>query len=381
MAEIRRSSESDEPASESVLVTGFPSFTARRLAARVLASDPSARLHLLASGNGADEARSFIDSRPATEAARVRVIEGDVSAMDLGLAGAEIAELASEITTIHHLAGVYATGIDRATARRVNVDGTRGVLAFAREARRLRRLIHWSTAMVSGKRGGVILEEELDEGQAFHDVYEETKLEAEVLVRAAMHALPITVVRPGIIVGDSATGEIDKLDGPYYLMMLIATSAGSRSALAGGGAAPLHLVPIDFVVDAAYRLSVTPRAAGMTFHLTDPNPLPARKVQARIAELSERRLRRGFVPAGLARALLRTPGLDRLARAPRSLLQAFEDRMCLYNCRSTLELLGAAGPVCPSFDRYAENLVHFVRKAETQKQLRAVDETRDPLDR
>jgi thioester reductase-like protein len=254
------------------------------------------------------------------------------------------------------------------------------VLELAREAIKLRRLCHWSTAAVSGKRKGVILEEEFDEGQAFHNVYEESKFEAEALARSAMRNLPVTVFRPGVIVGDSKTGEIDKFDGPYYLMVLIATNAlNLRVPLPGRGSAPLHLVPIDYVVDAAHALSHDERAAGRTFHLTDPNPFAARKVYELVAELSQARLARGFVPTGLARTLLKAPGLERLARAPRSFLEAF-DQPSFYNCRGALDLLAGTGIACPPFDRYAEVLVHYVREVHAARRQKLEDESSDPFD-
>src|SRR5204863_408495 len=113
-----------------------------------------------------------------------------------------------------------------------------------------------TTATVSGNRNGTVYEEDLDAGQKFHNGYERTKYESERLVRAAMRALPISVMRPATIVGDSQTGEIDRLDGPYYLMVLIATNAsGLRLPILGRGDAPLHLVPIDYVVDAAWHVA------------------------------------------------------------------------------------------------------------------------------
>lgn len=377
----RRSAELDVPPAEVVLVTGFPAFTARRFVARLLERDPRCRIFLLARGAFVAEARGWVAGLAGDAAARTEIVEGDVCAMDLGLSGAELARLAGQVTTIQHLAGIYWMGVDGATARKVNVEGTRGVLELAREARALRRLVHWSTAAVSGKRTGVVLEEELDEGQAFHNVYEETKFAAEVLVRAAMHELPVTVLRPGIIVGDSRTGEIDKFDGPYYLMVLIATNAlNLRVPLPGRGTAPLHLVPIDYVVDAAIALAADPRAAGRTLHLTDPNPFAARKVYELVAALGGGRLARGFVPTGLARTLLRAPGLEKLARAPRAFLEAL-DRPCFYNCRGTLELLAGTDLACPSFDRYAEQLVRYVREVEAEKRRLQQVESPDPYDR
>src|SRR6202012_1406752 len=135
------------------------------------------------------------------------------------------------------------------------------------------------TAQVSGQRSGVILEEELDTGQRFRNFYEETKFRAERMVRDAGRRLPVTVLRPGIIVGDSRTGEIDKVDGPYYLLVLIVSSPIAVDLpLPGRGSAPLNLVPVDFVVAAAVALPRDPRAAGGTFHLTDPAPFAARTV-------------------------------------------------------------------------------------------------------
>src|SRR5262249_37390043 len=317
----RRSMTVDEeaPPPESMLLTGFPSFTATRMARKILAEDADAKLILLARDKFARAGEEMLAALPESQRRRARVVVGDVCDMDLGLAGGEYRELAAEVTTIHHLAGIYYMGVERAVAERVNVDGARGVVELAGECRRLRRLVHWSTAAVSGKRKGVILEEELDEGQSFHNFYEETKFEAEKLVRQASRRLPVTVLRPGVIVGDSRTGEIDKLDGPYYLMVLIVQGPLDVGLpLPGRVAAPMHVVPIDFVVDAAYALSRDERAAGGTFHLTDPNPFSARQIYDLVAERAHKKRPRGFIPSSLARAVMRTPGLERLARAPRS---------------------------------------------------------------
>lgn len=365
---------------EVVLVTGFPAFTARRMAAAIVDRDPSARVFLLSRTKFADEARALASSLPPDKGGRIEVVEGDVCDMDLGLSGREYATLAGEITAIQHMAGIYYMGVDRSTARRVNVDGTRGVIELAGEAPRLRRLVHWSTAAVSGRRKGVILEEELDEGQSFHNFYEETKFEAEKLARAAQRTLPITIVRPGIVVGDSATGEIDKLDGPYYFIVLISTNLlPMRMPLPGRGTAPLHLVPIDFVIESGYRLACDERAAGKTFHLTDPNPLPARRVYELVTELSRGKQSRGFLPVGIARTLLRTPGLDRITRAPLGFLESF-DRQCFYNCRNTMALLRGTPLQCPPFDAYAENLVQYVRGVHAARRQKIEDEVFDPFD-
>ncbi len=370
----------DRRPAETVLVTGYPAFTARRMIARILGGDPAARVFVLARDKFADAAAEFLRGLPDDQGARGQVIVGDVCAMDLGLAGSEYRTLADEVTTIHHMAGIYYMGVDRATAQRVNVEGTRGVVELAGDARRLRRFCHWSTAAVSGKRRGVILENELDEGQTFHNFYEETKFQAELLARAAQRRLSTTIFRPGVIVGDSRTGEIDKFDGPYYLLVLIVTNALQvHLPLPGRGTAPLHLVPIDYVMEAGYRLSLDARAAGRTFHITDPNPLPARRVYELVAEHAQQKPPRGFIPRGIARTLLKAPGVERLARGPVAFLESF-DQQVFYNCAGSMALLAADGVFCPPFESYVEHLVRYVREVHEARRQKLDDEVFDPFD-
>ena len=309
---------------ETALVTGFPAFTAKRMIQKLLVAEPETRLYVLARDKFADEASRFVAGLTGAQA-QAEVLVGDICDMDLGLSSQEYRALSKELTWIHHLAGIYFMGVDDETARRVNVSGTRTVLELARDVSRLERVVHWSTAMVSGNRKGVVYEEDLEAGQKFHNGYERTKYEAEKLVRTAMRHLPITVVRPGIIVGDSRTGEIDKLDGPYYLMVLIATNAsGLRLPLLGRGDAPLHLVPIDYVVDAAWQVARGEGSAGKTFHIVDPAPLMARDVFERVAEHAHTEKPRGHIPRPLARAVLKTPGLSRLGRGPRAFVDVLD---------------------------------------------------------
>jgi thioester reductase-like protein len=370
----------DEPLREAVLVTGYPSFTAVRMIAKVLGADAEAKVFVLSREKFVRGAEELLGGLPEDQRSRARIVVGDVCDMDLGLAGSEYRELADEVSTIHHLAGIYHHGVERQVAERVNVDGTRGVVELAGECRRLRRLVHWSTAAVSGRRKGVVLEEELDEGQAFHNFYEETKFEAEKLAAAAARKLPVTILRPGVIVGDSKTGEIDRFDGPYYLMVLIVQGPIDLSLpLPGRGAAPLHLVPIDFVVDAGYALARDERAAGGTFHLIDPCPFGARQVYELVAERAGRKRPRGFIPTSLARAVMRTPGLERLARAPLAFLEA-SDRLVFYNCRKTLELLHGTGIECPPFDSYVEHVVRYVRDVHAARRKQIEDEVFDPFE-
>ncbi|MGN6109541.1 MAG: dephospho-CoA kinase, partial [Kofleriaceae bacterium] len=359
------------------LVTGFPAFTAKRMLRKLLAAEPETRFYVLAQQKFASDAERFLATLPGHE--RAQVLVGDVCDMDLGLSSVEYHALTRELTWIHHLAGIYFMGIDDATARRVNVGGTRTVLDLARDVGQLERVVHWSTAMVSGDRRGTFYEEDLEAGQKFHNPYERTKYEAEKLVRAAMRQLPITVVRPGIIVGDSTTGEIEKLDGPYYLMVLIATNAsGLRLPLLGRGAAPLHLVPIDYVVEAAWQVGRHETAPGRTFHLVDPAPLTARQVFDGVAEHARTQKPRGHIPRPLARAVLRTPGLSRLGRGPLAFLDVL-DHAVHYDQTNTAQALAGTKITCPALADYLGVLVRHV--LEVAKSAPVVPEdVADPLD-
>ncbi len=145
------------------------------------------------------------------------------------------------------------------------------------------------------------------------------------------------------------------------------------------------MVPVDYVVEAAVSLAKDPRAAGGTFHLTDPSPFSSRTVYELVAERASRKGPRGSIPVGLARALLRASlGLERITRGARDLLDAF-NHVALYNGRHALALLdeGIEGRAirCPPFDTYVGPLVHYVREAQAARKRRIDDETPDPFDR
>ena len=362
------------------LVTGFPAFTARRMITKLLASEPETRLYVLAQARFADQARAFLAGHPDAARARAEILVGDVCDMDLGLSSAEYHQMSREVTWIHHLAGIYFMGVDPATARRVNVTGTRTILDLARDAPRLERVVHWSTAMVSGDRRGTFREDDLDAGQKFHNEYERTKWQAETLVRAAMHKLPITVLRPGIIVGDSQTGEIDRLDGPYYLMVLIATNAsGVRLPLLGRGDVPLNLVPIDYVIEAAWHVARSEGAAGKTFHLVDPAPLSAREVFEGVAEHAHTEKPRGHIPRPLARAVLRTPGLSRLGRGPAAFVDLL-DHPVHYDQTNTARALVGTTVRCPALLDYLPTLVRYVLDVARPPVRPSSEDITDPLE-
>jgi len=363
---------------EVVLLTGFPSFAARKMCEELLRTGKRTLVHAIVEPKDDAEARDALDALPLEQRGRVNLVEGSASAMDLGLSGAELAALAPEIDRIHHMAHVSSLGAERKLAEHVNVGGAREILEVAAVCTSLKCAVFHSTARVSGDRTGLVLEGDLEKGQDFRNVVEETLARGEKMMRAAMKRMPICVVRPTVVVGDSKTGEVDRFDGPYFLILLIVTSSPDFPvALPGRPDSPLHLVPVDYYVRAACALGRDARAPGRTFHVGDPAPLTAKRVFAMVAAAGGRRTPRGFIPANLTKALLRTPGIDRLAKSPRAFLDALATPVS-YSFANTAELLADTDIRCPPLESYVEGLVEYVQHRLREKRNRDA-EVDDPL--
>lgn len=344
--------------SRSVLVTGLPSHVSRVLLLQMAQSEPESQFFALVPEHLVER----LHERAGTLPDNVTVLVGDTVAMDLGLSGVEYNEIIDVVTDVYHLASIVYLGINYRAARAVNVRGTLNVLQAASEMKHIERFNHFSTAFVAGDRTGVILEEELDEGQRFRNAFERTKFEAEQVVARWRERVPVSVYRPSLIVGDSQTGRIDpdRMDGPYTLMKaMLQAPADVPIPLPGKGDKPLNLVPVDWVCAAVYALSLEPDGVGKTFHLTDPNPLPARRVFELVAQAAGRAAPRGRLPYRAARALLQLPGIERIFRRERQFLDEF-NQLALFNSLETTTLLDGHGLPCPSFSSYVGNLVEYL---------------------
>ena len=339
------------------LVTGFPKLLARRMARSILAEGPDNQVAVLVQQKHSEEARAFA----GTLGERARVLVGDVAAMHLGLSTDEYRELAQACTDIVHAAEWGQLAAERSQLERVNVEGTRTVVELAQDCRKLRRLTHFSTVFVSGDRVGVIAEDELSAGQAFRNAYEQTRFEAEIIVRRAMGQLPCTVLRPSIVVGDSQTGEIDRFEGPYTIAILLVVSpVAVPLPLPGDGVAPLNVVPIDYVVKAATAIHHDPRAVGRTFHIVDPTPSSSRRVYELVAQREGKKLPRLSLGYRLTDALLKLPGIERMTREQRMAI-AYVNHLSFYGSRHTLEILDGRGIRCPPIESYLDKLIDYAR--------------------
>ena len=347
-----------------ILLTGLPnSFLARGIFHK-LCEDPENELSCLVPQPFVDQVRAWMNTLGHGLRQRVDLIVGDVAAMDFGLPGPKYLELAARVHSIYHCPQVTQPGVERRIAEALNIDGTAEVLELGEAARNLQRIVHFSSALVSGKRHGHVLESELIAPTHHTNIVEETLFRAEHMVRDAMDHLPITVLRPSIVVGDSVTGAIERLEGPYLLILLMLSAPTDlRVPLPGRGDVPLNLVPMDYVIEAGCAIAKDPRTASGTFHLVDSNPLTARRVFELIAEQVGRPGPVGSLPAQVAAALLRTPGLERFSHIPRAFLEQLAMDV-VFDDRNTREVLAGTGIRCPPASSYLKVMVEHVRREQ-----------------
>jgi len=208
---------------------------------------------------------------------RILALYGDISKPRLGLSEESFLTLAARVTDIYHGAATVRFDLPLAEARRTNVAGTREVLALATAAARqpaslLRRLHYIGTAFVAGTRRGLIREDELGRGAescagpAFHNTYEQTKYEAEAVVREHMAAgLPVSIYRPSIVVGDSQSGYTSSFKVMYWPLKVFAS--GLLPIVPASRASIVDLVPVDFVINAIWALGSRDDTVGRCYHL------------------------------------------------------------------------------------------------------------------
>jgi thioester reductase-like protein len=346
-----------------VLLTGFPGFLGERLLPRLLELRPRARYCCLVQPKFqalAQAALGHLESRHPGARQRVEIVSGDITEERLGLGPDQTNRLQREVTRCFHLAAVYDLAVARDLGMRVNVEGTRNVLRFLQQAPAFERLDYVSTAYVSGAATGVFRETDLDVGQHFKNFYEETKFLAEVAV--VQSGLPYAVYRPGIVVGDSRTGETAKFDGPYFALTAMSRlpSPGVFVRI-GSGRNTVNLVPSDFVIEALARLSTSVDATARVYHLTDPNPVSTLGIETLFARALGKRFAYLPVPRTLAKVLFSPAPVQRFFGMPVQTIDYF-DHPCLYDATQATQALSAFGLSCPPFPDYVGRLVDFYKK-------------------
>jgi nucleoside-diphosphate-sugar epimerase len=269
--------------------------------------------------------------------------------------------LAREISHVFHLAAVYDLAVPETIAWKVNVNGTRHVTDWVRTLPHLKRYVYYSTAYVSGTREGRIYEHELEMNQSFKNHYERTKFEAEVLVQKWKGELPLTVIRPGIVKGNSHTGETIKFDGLYFMLRFfdrlrflpIIPYPSNRGAIG-------NFVPVDYVTKATVYLAHSDKGVGKTYHLTDPHAYTMNEVYAMLMEEYLGRKPKGTVPLSWMKAALSVPAVRKWLKVEKEALDYF-DLVAVYDTTEAERDLADSSIRLPDFRETVKPLVEFYR--------------------
>jgi NAD(P)-dependent dehydrogenase (short-subunit alcohol dehydrogenase family) len=349
-------------------VTGASGFIGKRLVRKLLARRGSVVYFLMREASR-DKVPALLEYW-GVDAKRAIAVYGDLAQPKLGLSRGAIKELGA-IDHFFHLAAVYDLKADADSQIVANIEGTRNAVALANEIE-AGCFQHMSSIAAAGLYEGVFREDMFEEAENLEHPYFATKHDSEKIVRKECK-VPWRVYRPALVVGDSRTGEMDKIDGPYYFFKLIQKM---RKALppwmptVGIEGGRINIVPVDFVVDAIDHIAHAKGHDGKAFHLVDPTPYRVGDVLnifARAAHAPEFGLRInaalfGFIPPSVKKGLLALTPVKRIRNAVMKDLGLPEDIMQFVNyptrfdCREATAALKGSGIECPRLEDYAWRL-------------------------
>ena len=357
----------------SYFVTGATGFIGRRLVTELVNNRRGTIWVLVRPGS---EAKLEKFRYRWNNSARIKAVPGQLTEEGLGVDPKWVTENKGKVKHFFHLAASYDMTATKEQNDALNTGGTRNALQLA-EALDAGCFNFTSSIAASGEYEGTYTEDMFDVGQKFASDYHRTKFESEQLVRETS-TVPWRVYRPSMVLGDSETGEIDKIDGPYYFFSLIKRMRdylpGWLPSVPAPGFTMTNVVPVDYVAKAIDALAHKPGLDNRAFHLVNPTPQrnvdilevfseaaksPHLKValDGRIADFVPTRA----VQLVLAKATSTGPGeliarqtLGRLGIPPEVL--AHVSLPTVYDSRATVEALEGTGVELPEFRSYAATL-------------------------
>ncbi len=354
-------------------VTGATGFIGKRLVKTLLARR-GATVHFLLRPESEGKVEALLGYWGVTRAKAIPVF-GDLTAKKLGVAADDLKKLKGKIDHVYHLAAVYDLSADEDAQVKVNIEGTRSVVEFAK-AIDAGHLHHVSSIAAAGMYEGVFREDMFEEAEGLDHPYFMTKHESEKIVRKESK-VPWTVYRPALVVGDSATGEMDKIDGPYYFFKLIQRMRQilppwmPSVGLEGGR---INIVPVDFVVAALDHISHfkgdKAELHKKCFHLVDPNgyrvgdvlDIFSKAAHAPKMNLFINAALLGFIPKSVKKGMMALAPVRRVRAAVMKDLGLPDDMMTFinfptrYDCRDALAALKGSRIECPNLRDYAWRL-------------------------
>ena len=347
-------------------VTGGSGFIGKRLI-RALLERPDSKVYFLMRNPSAERLARLFHFWNADET-RAIPIKGDVTQCNFGIAADQLARVTGKIDHFFHLAAIYDLEADPESEMRTNIEGTRNAVACA-TAIGSKCFHHMSSIAAAGLYQGMFREDMFEEARNLEHPYFASKHDSEKVVRDECR-IPWRVYRPGLVIGDSRTGEMDKVDGPYYFFKLIQRmrkllpSWMPSIGIEGGR---VNLVPVDFVVAALVHLAHVEGQDGRCFHLTDPHPHRVGEILnifAHAAHAPDMTVRLNaallrFIPPGVMTTLMALTPTRRIQRAVLKDLGLPEDILSFVNYptrfdnREAARLLEPAGIAVPPLEDYA----------------------------
>ncbi|AKO52102.1 short-chain dehydrogenase [Marinobacter psychrophilus] len=346
-------------------VTGGTGFIGRFLIAKLLAR--GAIVHVLVREQSVQKLEDLREKLGADEK-QIKAVVGDLTVPSLGLDKKTLKQLSGKIDHFFHLAAIYDMSASEESQQAANIDGTRAAVAAA-EALEAGIFHHVSSIAVAGLFKGTFREDMFAEAGKLDHPYFRTKHESERVVRDDCN-VPFRIYRPGLVIGDSATGDMDKVDGPYYFFKMIQKIRGvlpqwvPTIGIEGGR---LNIVPVNFVADALDHIAHLPDEDGKCFHLVDSDPYKVGEILNIFCEaghapkmgmrIDSRMF--GFVPPFIRQSLKNLPPVKRMSRAllddlgiPASVL-SFINYPTRFDARETERVLQGTGIEVPRLPDYA----------------------------
>ena len=350
-------------------VTGATGFIGKRLVAKLL-EDTDAVVYFLTRDTSTERLGALLEFWRA-DRKRAIPIAGDLCQPGLGVSKSDLRKLKGKVSHFYHLAALYKLDASAEDQKVANVDGTRNAVDLAQQIG-AGCFHHVSSIAAAGSFEGIFREDMFEEAENLEHPYFRTKHEAEGIVRKECK-VPWRIYRPSSVVGDSRSGEMDKIDGPYYFFKIIQKIRKilppwmPTIGLEGGR---INIVPVDFVVDAMDHIAHLDGQDGKCFHLTDPHPHrvgDVLQILARAAHAPDMGMRinaalLGFIPRGVKKSLMALTPVRRIRNAlmkdlglPDNVLD-FINYPTRFDCRETEKALSGTGIAVPPLEDYAWRL-------------------------
>jgi thioester reductase-like protein len=352
----------------------------------LIKQNKSTKIYALVIKSIKDKAEKEIKNDPLLKD-RVEIIIGDITKSNLGLESQIFDKLLEKITDIFHLAAIYHLEVPKDLAWNVNVKGTHNMIKFALKCKNLFAFTHFSSMVAAGRVDGIVKEDELKTGVSLHENhYEITKHVSEYLIRKYSDKLPLIIIRPAIVIGDSKTGETDKFDGAYHIFEL--TKGGKdigkfmpRFHIKNSNL-KIPIAPVDYIAKSVAYISNQEACIGHAFHLGDFD-LKANqffdvilgKNQEQSKILIPNKILSFFIQSPIYRHLIVNKFVRFILRkglqVPVEILQSMDSyETATFETENNKRFLLPAGIKCPIFKEYSDKIFKFQKENRKTRKLR-----------